>query len=192
MTHLNSLYDLLKNTPYMFVLNFLGSSAKSGTFQATTGKSKLKFLSASNRLGNRVVTKNSYLIEFASETNIKDYYQTVAKSLKASNDIDESAVIKRRVIESSLFIGVSITITVDHPVEALEMIEDAVAIYPVYTIRAPKPIKSRISSEKLTTNDTYMMNSHNLTGVFKVHQQFNNFGKGVRVRSYDRILKKQQ
>lgn len=134
-------------------------------------------------VGDRVLIKNSYLIEFASDGGIRDYYQRVTRSLQASHGINESKVKMRRIIQSSLFSGVSISVTDENAVEALEMINDAIAIYPIYTIQMPQPIRSGISSKIINRNkNVYATNSHNLTGVASVHQELHNYGKGVRVR----------
>jgi hypothetical protein len=62
------------------------------------------------------------------------------------------------------------------------MIKDAIAIYPVYTVPAPSPLKHFIFSDTTTSNNADSIMPHGLTGVDQVHQKLNNFGKGVRVR----------
>ena len=61
------------------------------------------------------------------------------------------------------------------------MIQDAIAIYPVYTIHVPDPIKSDVSADGSDGSAADYLRSYNLTGVTEVHQKFKNFGKGVRV-----------
>jgi hypothetical protein len=133
-------------------------------------------------IGNRVLLKNAYLIEFPSDSGHKDHFETIAKSLKASHGIPKSAIKPRHIIHSSLFSGVSILLTVDHPVEAIEMIEGIVAIHPIYTIPAPSPLTTSMSANVPYDSTTDFFNSHNLTGVTQVHQQLQNFGADVRVR----------
>jgi hypothetical protein len=62
------------------------------------------------------------------------------------------------------------------------MIENAIAIYPIYIVPAPRPLKNSISSGILNGNSTDLINSQDLTGVTRVRKELNNFGKGVRVR----------
>jgi hypothetical protein len=138
--------------------------------------------SASNGTRGRVLLKNAYLVEFAPNANVKDHFRTITNSLMASHGIDESAVEQRHIIQSSLFSGISFSLTVEHPTEALEMIEEAVAIYPIYTLRVPQPNKNNISPKLLNNNSVDFINSHGLTGVTQVHNELHNFGKGVRVR----------
>ena len=61
------------------------------------------------------------------------------------------------------------------------MIQEAIAIYPVYTIHVSDPIKSDVSADGLDGSVADYFRSYNLTGVTEVHQNFKNFGKGVRV-----------
>ena len=136
----------------------------------------------SGNIGNRVLLKNTYMVEFASDSADKNHFRTVTKSLKASHNIQPSVIKKRCDISSSLFSGVSFTVTDDHSVEAIEMIEDAIAIYPVYLVHVPEPIKSYVSSGALDGSGADYIRSYNLTGVTQVHEKFQNFGKGVRVR----------
>jgi len=133
-------------------------------------------------IGNRVLLKNAYLIEFPSDSGHKDHFETIAKSLKASHGIPKSAIKPRHIIHSSLFSGVSILLTVDHPVEAIEMIEGIVAIHPIYTIPAPSPLTTYMNANVSYNSATDSVNSHNLTGVTQVHEKLQNFGAGVRVR----------
>lgn len=152
------------------------------------GQKKLRMQYAPSGASGRASVKNAYLVEFASDSSAKDYYRTVTRSLRRSHGIDESQVTLRRFIRSSLFSGISVTVNNDHAIDALEMIEDAIAIYPVYTVQAPKPIRNKNGfrfGAANNKNDVYTMNSHVWTGVASVHQEFNNYGKGVRVRTVE-------
>lgn len=121
------------------------------------------------------------MVEFAPNSGDTDHFRTVARSLKASHNIQSSRIKKRCNIHSSLFTGVSFTVTDNHSVEAIEMIQDAIAVYPVYTIHVPDPIKSDVSADGSDGSAADYIRSYNLTGVTQVHQKFQNYGKGVRV-----------
>lgn len=138
-------------------------------------------LPALENLGNRVLLKNTYIVEFASNSPGQDHFRTVARSLKASHNIQSSRITKRCEIHSSLFSGVSFTISGNHSVEAIEMIDDAVAIYPVYIVHVPDPIRSDVARDGSDGSAADYIRSYNLTGVTEVHRKFQNFGKGVRV-----------
>ena len=131
---------------------------------------------------DRVLLKNTYLVEFSPRARVMNPFLTITKSLKSSNGIDEAAIQQRHIIQSPLFSGVSFSLNVEHSSDALEMIEEADAIYPVYLVRPPKPIIHKISSVVPSNNSADFVNSHNLTGVIQVHHEMNNYGKGVRVR----------
>lgn len=131
---------------------------------------------------NYVLEKNAYLVEFPSNIDAKNRRQKIIKCLKDSHGIDESKFRKRRDIDSSLFSGTSISLTTDLPIEALDIVEDAIAVYPIYTVRAPPITMSTTPLDKSNGNDVYSINSHDLTGVKRAHQKLNNYGKGVRVR----------
>jgi hypothetical protein len=146
------------------------------------GDKKMKLKPAPSIIGNRVLLKNAYLAEFSLDAEIDNHYRTITNSLKASHGIHESVVELRHTIQTSLFSGVSFSINADHSTDALEMIEEAVAIYPIYTVPDPRPIKNGIPTDTLISNFDDIINSHNLTGVTQVHNEFHNYGKGVRVR----------
>ena len=154
------------------------------TNEASTAKTqgrKVKMSPATESSGNQILMKNTYMVEFASNSPDPDHFRTVARSLKASHNILSSRIKKRCDIQSSLFSGVSFTVTGNHSVEAIEMIEDAVAVYPVYAVHVPDPIKSYVSRDGSDGSSADYIRSYNLTGVTEVHQKFKNFGKGVRV-----------
>ena len=134
-------------------------------------------------IGDQVLLKNVYLVEFPSDVDVRNRHEKIAKSLKKSCGIDESKIKRRRDIDSSLFSGTSISLTADLSIEELAAIEDAIAIYPVYTVRVPPITVNTNSVEKSNDNDPYLINSLNITGVKRVHQELNNYGKGVRVRT---------
>lgn len=146
-----------------------------------SGQNEVKIYSATGVTSDRVLVKNAYLIEFPTDGGVKDYFEMVTRSLEASHGIPPSAVKMRQQINSSLFVGLSIDITVDHPIEAVETIEGAIAIYPIYTIRVSSSIKKTRTVRAANDNDMYLINSHKLTGVDRVQQELNNYGKGVKV-----------
>lgn len=153
----------------------------SRTVAASTAKNerpKVKMPPISESSPGRVPLKHTYLVEFPLDSTNTDHFRAVTKSLKATHNIQPSGVKKRCDIRSSLFSGVSFTINDNHPVEAIEMIKDAVAIYPVYLIEVPQPIKR---SNPVYGTDSDYFRSYNLTGVTQVHEKFQNYGKGVRV-----------
>ena len=143
---------------------------------------KVKMFPAPERIGDRVLIKNTYLVEFAVESGVKNHFKRVARSLKAFHQIPTSAIKKRCTIDTSLFSRISFTLTVDHSHEALEMIQDAIAIHPVYAIQRQRPIIHAFSSKILTSDANDSVVDHGLTGVNEVHEKLQNFGKGVRVR----------
>jgi len=141
---------------------------------------------AAEKIGNSVLMKNTYLVEFSSDSLEKNHFEKVTKSLKLSENIDSSKIQHRSSISSSLFSGVSFTVKENHSIESIEMIKDAIAIYPVYRFQLPKPIKTSVSVKDFYSENAESVNSHNLTGVHQVQQLFNNFGAGVRVRLRER------
>jgi hypothetical protein len=143
---------------------------------------KVAMRTGSLKTGNRVLVNNAYLLEFASSTAGNDHFQTVIDSLSKTHQIHHSKIHKRCQIQTELFTGVSFTVTVDHPIEAIEMIEDVINIHPIYTVRAPKPFKIFSPSSTPTDSNADPINSYGLTGVTDVHKKLNNYGKGVRVR----------
>lgn len=145
----------------------------------------------SKTIENHVLLENTYMVEFPTDASNTDCFRTVTKSLEASHRIQSARIKKRCQIRTSLFNGVSFTVTGNHPIEAIEMIKDAVSIYPVYTIHVPKPIKDSVSSKSLNGNNGDDFRSYDLTGINQVHQRLQNFGKGVRVRktlSFDFVI----
>ena len=143
---------------------------------------QVKMPSAPEKIGGRVRLKNTYMIEFTPNAAVTNHFQTIAESLKVSHNIHYSTIKNRSIIHSSLFSGASVSLTIDHPIEAIEMIKGAIAIYAVYTIPAPNPLQHSISSNTLNRDSVDSINSHGLTGVTQVHEELHNFGKGVRVR----------
>jgi hypothetical protein len=131
---------------------------------------------------NRILLENTYLVEFASDASNTDCFQRVTKSLQTSHRIQSSRIKKRCEIRSSLFNGVSFTITGNYSLEAIEMIKDVVAIYPVYDIHVPRPKIDPVSPKSIKDNGNGDFRSYDLTGVSQVHKDFQNFGKGVKVR----------
>lgn len=136
--------------------------------------------SAPERIGNNVLVKRAYLVEFASDSTDKNKARTITRSLRLSHDIDPSAVTIRRSIQTPLFAGVSFSIDQDHPIEAIENIEGAVAIHPIYTYARPVPVKM-LDYDDLYNTGSDTINSYNLTGVSHIHEVYKNFGAGVKV-----------
>ena len=137
---------------------------------------------APDTVGDRILLKDNYVVEFEPGSNAKTQWDTVCYSLKAYSGIDASQMQQRLVIETSLFTGISFSINANHSIDALETIQNAIAFYPIYLIPAPKPALSSNSTPQLNANDFININSYNLTGVNQVHNELNNFGNGVRVR----------
>jgi hypothetical protein len=141
----------------------------------------VKIPKTSKNMGNLVVLKNTYMAEFPADVDVKNHFETITKSLRASNQIDASEIQIRSVIRSSLFNGVSFTVTTTESIEASQALESAMDIHPVYLIPAPRVFTSSFASDKTITTDPYLINAFGLTGITQVHQQFQNFGTGVRV-----------
>lgn len=143
-----------------------------------SARRNVKMAPISENPPGRVLLKNTYMVEFASDSADTDHFRAVTKSLKSTHNVQPSGVKKRYDIRSSLFSGISFTVTDNHSIEAIEMIKDAVAVYPVYIVQVPQPIKR---SNPVYGSGTDYFRSYNLTGVTQVHERFQNFGKGVRV-----------
>lgn len=141
-----------------------------------------KIKSASDNVDNRVLVENSYLVEFARSTYNRNHFDTIAESLRASHNIHWSAIRNRSLIHSSLFTGASFTITVEHPIEAIEMIKDAIVIYPIHRVSGPDTLKMSVPSVNSNSDGGTSLISHDITGVAEVQKKMQNFGKGVRVR----------
>lgn len=139
-------------------------------------------LPAPKKVGDRILIENTYIVEFPLGSDVTNRFGSITKSLKASHDIDSSKVKERCTIQSSLFSGVSFTVNDNHPIEAIEIIKDAIAIYPVYLIPGPKPVKTTFIYDTLYGSGADSINSYNMTGINQVQNNFNNFGAGVRVR----------
>ncbi|CAF0768404.1 unnamed protein product [Adineta ricciae] len=145
---------------------------------------KVKMAPAPEKIGNNVLVKGAYLVEFALDATERTQARTITRSLQLSHSIDPSAVTIRRSIQSSLFSGTSFSVDQDHPVEAIENIEGIVAVYPIYTIPRPQPVRTLGYSELYSTgSDT--INSYNSTGISYIHDVYKNFGAGVRVAVID-------
>ena len=149
----------------------------------------MKLPVASERVGNNILLKNTYMVEFPADVDVKNHFRRVTTSLRASNQIVESEIILRHVISSSLFNGVSFTVTTDNSIEASLLIQSAINIHPVYLVPAPRPFKSAFSSDRSIDADLYLINAFDLTGVAQVHKQLQNFGKGVRVKNIQNFTK---
>lgn len=134
--------------------------------------------------GDRVLLKNAYVVEFEPNSNAETEWHTVCYSLQGYWGIESSEMKKRLVIDTPLFTGISFTINVDHPIDVLDDIPNAIAFYPIYLIPAPEPVPISSSPLEVLANSFLNINSYNLTGVNQVHNQLNNFGNGVRVRNH--------
>ncbi|CAF4105811.1 unnamed protein product [Adineta steineri] len=92
----------------------------------------------------------------------------------------------RQIISSSLFNGASFSVDSQHSIKMIESIPNVIAVYPVYSIPAPDPLKNYIPLERNADDDeTHLVISHDLTGVDQVHQEMKVFGNGVRVAVID-------
>ena len=152
------------------------------TREGQTQQRIMKLPVAPHRVGNDILLKNTYMVEFPADVDVKAHFGRVTASLKASNQIVESEIVLRTVITSSLFNGASFAVTTDNSIEAAQLIENAISIHPVYLIPAPRTFKSSFSSDRSIDADPYLINAFDLTGVGQVHKDFQNFGKGVRVK----------
>ena len=138
---------------------------------------------APSKIGDHLSLKNTYLAEFPPELDVRSHFQAVTDSLRASKQIGSSEIRIRNVIRSSLFNGVSFSTTSNDSIEAAIILQSAIDVHPVYSIPAPRIIKSSFASDKAVDGNTYSVNAFDLTGVSSVHKQFNNYGAGVRVSS---------
>ncbi|CAF1289121.1 unnamed protein product [Adineta steineri] len=151
----------------------------------TTQQTKMKLPVASSRVGDNILLKNTYIVEFPADVDVKNHFVRVTTSLKASNQIVESEIVLRHVISSSIFNGASFSTTTNDSIEAAQLIENAINIHPVYLVPGPRLLKSTFSSDRSINTAQYLINAFDLTGVNQVHSQFQNTGKGVRVAVID-------
>lgn len=137
----------------------------------------------SSSSGNYEPIPNAYLVEFDLLKNVKNVEQTIVEFLESSHGIRQSTITMRQTISSSLFNGASFSVNSEHSIKMIESIPNVIAVYPVYSIPAPEPLKKYIPfGRNVDDNETPLVISHDLTGVDQVHQQMNVFGNGVRVR----------
>ncbi|CAF1413442.1 unnamed protein product, partial [Adineta steineri] len=151
----------------------------------TTQQTKMKLPVASSRVGNNILLKNTYIVEFPADVDVKNHFVRVTTSLKASNQIVESEIVLRHVISSSIFNGASFSTTTNDSIEAAQLIENAINIHPVYLVPGPRLFQNTFSSDRSINTSQYLINAFDLTGVNQVHSQFQNTGKGVRVAVID-------
>ncbi|CAF3980441.1 unnamed protein product [Adineta steineri] len=151
----------------------------------TTQQTKIKLPVASSRVGNNILLKNTYIVEFPADVDVKNHFVRVTTSLKASNQIVESEIVLRHVISSSIFNGASFSTTTNDSIEAAQLIENAINIHPVYLVPGPRLLQNTFSSDRSINTSQYLINAFDLTGVNQVHSQFQNTGKGVRVAVID-------
>ncbi|CAF1433292.1 unnamed protein product, partial [Adineta steineri] len=136
--------------------------------------------------GNYEPIPNAYLIEFDLLKNVKNVEQTIVEFLESSHGIRQSTIRMRQIISSSLFNGASFSVDSEHSIKMIESIPNVIAVYPVYSIPAPDPLKNYIPLERNADDDeTHLVISHDLTGVDQVHQEMKVFGNGVRVAVID-------
>lgn len=125
---------------------------------------------------------NAYLVEFDQQSGVKNFQYTISEHLERSHGIPRSAIQMRQIISSSLFSGASFSVNSEHSAKMIESIPNVIAIYPVYSIPGPEPVKEYIQFGNSDGEQMDQVISHHLTGVDKVHEQLQNFGEGVRVR----------
>lgn len=140
---------------------------------------RIKMYRDAKNIGNNIRLENTYLVEFKHDSNEANHLAKVTKSLKLSDQIDSSKIQHRSTISSKLFSGVSFTVNANHSIESIEMIHDAIAVYPVYTFNLADQTKASLS----IVRNYETINSYNLTRVEQVHRRLKNFGAGVRVGS---------
>jgi hypothetical protein len=132
-------------------------------------------------LGNSLLMENAYLVEFDQRVSARNFQQTIFNSLQRSLGIPQSNITMRQVISSSLFSGVSFSVDTKHSIKAIESIPGAIAIYPIYSVTGPESWKDETPLGGESNNRADSISAHKLTGVEQVHNELNNFGKGVRV-----------
>lgn len=165
-----------------FISSFADSSKTAQEPNTNLKRPKLKMPAPLRNSDKHVLLENTYMVEFAPDASDTDCFQKVTKSLRASHKIESTRIKKRCQIRTSLINAVSFSVNGNHSIEAIEMIKDAIAIYPVYVIHAVQPVKESTASKSFDGINARDFRSYDLTGVNQVHQKFQNYGKGVRVR----------
>ncbi|CAF1210399.1 unnamed protein product [Adineta ricciae] len=156
-----------------------------GTEQRKIQHKKLMLPSAPERVGDHILLKNTYMVEYLSDIDVEKHFRMITHSLRSSNQISQSEIQIQTVIRSSLFNGASFSVTTNDSIEALKLIEDAIDIQPVYLIPAPHTFDKAVYSDISIDMQNYLVNAFDLTGVEKIHKNFKNFGEGVRVAVID-------
>ena len=144
-----------------------------------TGSTKVKIYNGPPKIGNSIRLENTYFVEFNPDSNEKNFLSKISKSLRSSN------IQHRSSISTDIFAGVSFTINAEHSIESFELIQDAIAVYPVYTVQLPKPVKESAVYTGAYDGNYATINSYNLTRVEQVHKTLKNYGAGVKVAVVD-------
>jgi hypothetical protein len=133
-------------------------------------------------LGNSLLMKNAYLVEFDESVSVRNFQQTIFSSLQRSFGIPRSTITMRQVISSSLFSGISFSVNTQHSIKTIESIPGAIAMYPIYSVPGPESLKDYTPPGRTSNSRIDPIIAHKLTGVDQVHDKLKNYGKGVRVR----------
>ncbi|UJR29597.1 hypothetical protein I4U23_010814 [Adineta vaga] len=146
---------------------------------------KMRTISNSKKSNTPGLLKGAYVIQYPTNTPVKQCFQSVTNSLQKTHRISKSSVGLRTEIKSSLFTGISIQVDDKDAIDALEMIEDAVDVFPVTIIKRPRPKKKSAFVDTLTEEQLKTLVPHDLTGVDDIHKRFKNFGEGVKIGIID-------
>jgi len=149
-------------------------------------KSKfLKIPSDPKGIHGRHVIPNTYMIELKHGADMKSCIQSVKKSWKASKHHQDTDIHERMTIESEYFTGFSFSVSSDNKLDTFEAPEAALRIFQMHQIPKPAPVQGSPPSTVSENDAENQIISHDLTGVSDVHNQFKNFGRGVKVAIID-------
>jgi hypothetical protein len=141
----------------------------------------LKIPSDPKGIHGRHVIPNTYMIELKHGADMKSCIQSVKKSWKASKHHQDTDIHERMTIESEYFTGFSFSVSSDNKLDTFEAPEAALRIFQMHQIPKPAPVQGSPPSTVSENDAENQIISHDLTGVSDVHNQFKNFGRGVKV-----------
>ncbi|UJR11333.1 hypothetical protein I4U23_015514 [Adineta vaga] len=138
-------------------------------------KTKLKEICSKQIMGSRQRLKNAVMVEFASDSKDKDYAKKVLETL-TKNDRTRSLSVKiRQKFNSEAIHGVSISVNDESTLETLADLDEVVEFHPITIVPAPKPMKYFTASDKLKDGNLQPILPHAISGVSKLHEQFQNY-----------------
>ncbi|UJR24182.1 hypothetical protein I4U23_027148 [Adineta vaga] len=158
---------------------------KGRAFKKHKLRRKMRMLSKSKKSDTPRLLRGAYVIQYPANTPVKKCFQSVTDSLQKTHGISRSLVKTRLEYKSSLFAGISIQVDHKDAIDALEMIEDAIELYPVTISQRPRPKKNSAFFDRLTEAQRKTLIPHYLTGVDDIHKRFKNFGEGVKIGMID-------